>query len=231
MGKVVMSGVVPQLAFKHPETGLKLADITEGSFVKLNENGAQVEFYVAKHNYESGLNGAGRTLLVRKEVHSNRTWGINVNTYASSGLDSWFNGTYKALLDNDVQNAIGSTKFYYTPGNGSTGVATIARSVFALSMTELGSPESVVTAYNVEGSALPVASLLQIAYYNGTATDQWTRTPRTDATSVMFYVAPSGQANGNMNTPASTGYYARPCFTLPAKALFDEKTLLFKGVS
>lgn len=36
------------------------------STVKLKENGTLVEFYVAKHDYESGLNGSGRTLIVRK---------------------------------------------------------------------------------------------------------------------------------------------------------------------
>ena len=58
------------------------------STVKLKENGVLVEFYVAKHNYESGLNGSGRTLLVRKDCYDQRQWhGSNVNAYATSAID------------------------------------------------------------------------------------------------------------------------------------------------
>lgn len=45
-----------------------------GSIVKLKENGIPVTFYVACHNYESGLNGVGRTLVVRKEGCAARKW-------------------------------------------------------------------------------------------------------------------------------------------------------------
>ena len=74
------------------------------STVKLKENGVLVEFYVAKHNYESGLNGSGRTLLVRKDCYDQRQWhGSNVNAYATSAIDTWLNGTYKNLLDADIR--------------------------------------------------------------------------------------------------------------------------------
>lgn len=47
-----------------------LAELPEGSIIKLNEDDAPVEFYIAEHNYESDLNGAGRTLLVRKDCYA-----------------------------------------------------------------------------------------------------------------------------------------------------------------
>ena len=46
-----------------PSTGKQLSDYAEGDIVKINENGTPVEFYVAKHNYQTRLNGTGRTLL------------------------------------------------------------------------------------------------------------------------------------------------------------------------
>lgn len=52
-------------------TGTPLSDIPEGTLVKINESGSPVEFYVAKHDYETGLNGAGRTLLVRRYCYDN----------------------------------------------------------------------------------------------------------------------------------------------------------------
>lgn len=46
-----------------------LGSKAEGSIIKLKENGVLVEFYIAKQNYESGLNGAGRVLVVRKDCY------------------------------------------------------------------------------------------------------------------------------------------------------------------
>lgn len=209
-----------------PISGILLSDIAEGSIVKLNENGSPVEFYVACHNYESSLNGEGRTLLVRKDCYDNRAWNSsNVNAYASSAIDSWLNGDYKALLDADVQTAVGTTKFYYTPGNGSTSVTTLTRAIFLLSFTELG---KTISYDNTEGSALPIASTLQIAYRNGSAVVQWTRSPYTNDTNYAYYLSTVGKVNyGGCTNP----YGSRPAFTLPSNAVFDETTMLLKGVA
>ena len=182
-----------------------------GSIVKLKENGTLVDFYVAKHDYENGLNGSGRTLLVRKDVYSAYNWHTsNVNAYASSAIDSWLNSTYKALLDADIQEAIGTTKFYYTPGNGNTTVGTLSRAIFLLSMTELGQSHSYA---NVEGSALSIAGTLKIAYLNGSATTQWTRSPYTSNTRNAWYLGSSGSID-YYNCTITFG--ARPAFTLPS---------------
>lgn len=227
MGKVIMSGIVPQLVA--PVTGVALADIAEGSIVKLNENGAPVEFYVAKHNYESGLNGTGRTLLVRKDCHSKpEMWG-STQLYANNTLDTYLNGTYKAVLDADIHEAIATTKFYYTPGNGNNALSTLERAVWQLSAAEYGYTDG---NYNVEGATLPISNTLRVAYYNGTAVPQWTRTPLKGETGNAPYVAII-MANGAFNSSGYSGRanYCRPAFTLPSTALFDEETLLFKGVS
>ena len=81
----------------------QLGQVAVGTLVKLNENGSPVEFYVAKHDYESGLNGAGRTLLVRKDVYEQLRWNnSSINTYASSEVDNLLNSTYKSVLDGEV---------------------------------------------------------------------------------------------------------------------------------
>lgn len=183
-----------------------------GDIVKLNENGNPVEFYVAKQDYENELNGSGRTLLVRKDVYSNQVWDAgNVNAYAESDIDSWFNTTYKALLDESVQEAIGTTKFYYTPGNGNDTVGTLERGIFALSATELGRSYAGV---KVEGSALPIASTLQVAYRNESATTQWTRSPYTSSTNDAIFLTSNGHIGSS--TRCASAYGSRPCFTLPA---------------
>ena len=192
-------------------SGMPLSDYEEGAIIKLNEGGSPVEFYVSKHDYEPDLNGAGRTLVVRKDVYDNRAWDSgNVNAYSGSELDTWFNGTYKNLLDPAIQTAIGTTKFYYTPGNGNWTVGTLERAVFALSATELGKSESW---FNVEGSALPIASTLQVAYRNGSATTQWTRSPHTNYTVSAIYLYSNGFVNYYYCTFTNG---SRPTFTLPS---------------
>lgn len=204
-----------------PETETLLSDIEEGQIVKIAENGTPVEFYVAKHDYESSLNGTGRTLVVRKDTYDDRVWDSgNVNAYASSDLDSWFNSTYKNLLDADIRSLIGTTKIRYTPGNGNNTVGTLERAVFALSLTELG--ESHIYA-NTEGSALPIASTLKIAYQNGSPTYQWTRSPNTNITGYAWWLNSNG---GIGNYRCNNSYGSRPAFTLPSTTkVSDDMTI------
>ena len=188
-----------------------LGNKSVGSIVKLKENGVLVDFYVAKHDYENGLNGSGRTLVVRKDCYDTRQWHTsNVNAYATSAIDTWLNSTYKNLLDADIRGVIGTTKIKYTPGNGNTTVGTLERAIFLLSVTELGRSTSYA---NTEGTALSIASSLQIAYLNGSAVVQWTRSPRTGSTYYAYYL----DTNGNVYSNYCNGTHgSRPAFTLPS---------------
>lgn len=188
-----------------------LGNKSVGSIVKLKENGVLVDFYVAKHDYENGLNGSGRTLVVRKDCYDTRQWHTsNVNAYATSAIDTWLNSTYKNLLDADIRGVIGTTKIKYTPGNGNTTVGTLERAIFLLSVTELGRSASYA---NTEGTALSIASSLQIAYLNGSAVVQWTRSPYTVSTNYAYYLYASGNVNGSY---CNSTFGSRPAFTLPS---------------
>lgn len=188
-----------------------LGNKSVGSIVKLKENGVLVDFYVAKHDYENGLNGSGRTLVVRKDCYDTRQWHTsNVNAYATSAIDTWLNSTYKNLLDADIRGVIGTTKIKYTPGNGNTAVGTLERAIFLLSVTELGRSASYA---NTEGTALSIASSLQIAYLNGSAVVQWTRSPYSNRTNYAYYLGTDGNVNRN-NCYDTSG--SRPAFTLPS---------------
>lgn len=188
-----------------------LGNKSVGSIVKLKENGVLVDFYVAKHDYENGLNGSGRTLVVRKDCYDTRQWHTsNVNAYATSAIDTWLNSTYKNLLDADIRGVIGTTKIKYTPGNGNTTVGTLERAIFLLSVTELGRSASYA---NTEGTALSIASSLQIAYLNGSAVVQWTRSPYTDNTGYAYYLYTSGDVGDHR---CNNTHGSRPAFTLPS---------------
>lgn len=191
-----------------------LGNFSEGDIIQLNEGGVPVDFYVACHNYEQSLNGAGRTLVVRKDVYDMRAWhSSDVNAWASCTMRSWLNSTYKGLLDADIQKAMGTTTYRYTPGNSNTSVSTRSDAVFVLSGAELGKSTSYL---NMEGSALPIALTLQIAYKNGSAIAQWTRSPDTSGWAGAWRLNIGGNTSAQACTITNG---SRPIFTLPADFL------------
>ncbi|WP_317380456.1 DUF6273 domain-containing protein [uncultured Intestinimonas sp.] len=149
--------------------------------------------------------------MVRKDCYDKRQWhSSNVNAYSSSSIDAWLNNDYKNMLYYSIRMVIGTTKFYYTPGNGNTTMGTLDRAVFLLSAYELGKSESW---FNKEGTTLPNATNYQIAKLNGSAVIQWTRSPRTDDASRAFCLNTSGGV-GSLNCAGTLG--SRPAFTLPS---------------
>lgn len=122
-----------------------LFNIPEGKTVLMDEGSNVVEFIVAKHDYESELNGAGRTLLVRKRYPALMNWDSSWSAYAQSDINTWLNGEYLNTFSSAQKEAIGSTTFYYTPGFtamdfsvGSSKVSTMSKAVFLPSAHEFG---------------------------------------------------------------------------------------------
>lgn len=139
--------------------GLPLSTFREGAAIHMRENSSATYYIVSKHNYESELNGEGRTLLVRKAEYAQTNWGTSTNVYNGSNVDKLLLGTFKDSLDSNIVKVLNDypTTIRYTPGNGENGVTTISKSVFLLSSTEYG-PNSNV--HNVEGTMIPIAAQL-----------------------------------------------------------------------
>lgn len=122
-----------------------LSNIPEGKTVLMDEGNNVVEFIVAKHGYESELNGVGRTLLIRKRYPTLMNWDSSWSAYAQSDINTWLNGEYLNTFSSAQKEAIGSTTFYYTPGFtamdfsiGSSKVSTMSKAVFLPSAHEFG---------------------------------------------------------------------------------------------
>ena len=168
------------------------------------------------HSYEPTLNGEGRDeLVVRKDIHSNGQWNaVEDDEYATSDIDTWLNGTYKGYFSEYVQSLMETTKFYYVPGGYHTPVSTLERSVFLASCREIAPLDWVPQ----DGTQLPIAETLKIAYFNGAATEQWTRTPANNSTSLLS-INPTGVVNSMALSDWSYG--RRPVFCLPANTLIS----------
>lgn len=186
----------------------QLGTLPEGSIIYLNENGSSVPFYVAKQGYEPSYN-TDRVLVVRKDMVQTGPWNDSgVNKYEGSTIDAWMTKTYFSMLSGTIQNAIGFTNIPYTPMGDVTTVQRINKSVFALSITELGISES---GTNIEGNSLPIASTL---YPLPSGTDrQYTRSPNPTNSTFAWSLNNLGVAGSNT---CSISYGYRPAFTLPA---------------
>ena len=233
MGRVFYAG--GKVGMEVPVGGIALADLAEGSVVYLNESENPVEFYVACHNYESGLNGAGRTLVVRKNVYSKQVWNsaYSIYRYADSTVDTWLNEYYLGLFSEEVQNIIGTTTFYCvsssTNSYASSTTDSLSRPCFLLSTVELCGGSNKFK----EGSAISTNALLRDTQYNGSFVNLWTRT--------IYSTDTSGSPSAAMCVTNINGGYGstyvtsplgvQPAFTLPSTALFDPNTLILKGVS
>lgn len=189
-----------------------MSDMSDGSIVKVLEGGQYIDYIIAARNYESGLNGAGGTLFVRKEMLGVPAWNNTaVNAYSGSTIDTYINDNFKNALSSYVQSKIRRTKFYYTPGNGNKSLSTLSRDVFLLSAKELAYNDSYNgqmwgKGCNGEGTLLPTA--LKI-FESSQSTNQqlyiaWTRTPVYDA---RYFGIPSGH-----NTDSAVG-----CFYIPSR--------------
>lgn len=188
-----------------------MSDMSDGSIVKVLEGGQYIDYIIAARNYESGLNEAGGTLFVRKEMLGVPAWNNTaVNAYSGSTIDTYINDNFKNALSSYVQSKIRRTKFYYTPGNGNKSLSTLSRDVFLLSAKELAYNDSYNgqmwgKGCNGEGTLLPTA--LKI-FESCQSTNQqlyiaWTRTPVYDA---RYFGISSGH-----DTDSAVG-----CFFIPS---------------
>ena len=207
-----------------PKAGTPLSQLSEGTLINILENGAPVEFYVAKQNYEEALNGSGRTLLLRHECYNQQSWDRqNRNTFSTSSILSWLNSSYLSLFTSSVRSMIGSTSFKCSPGGDNIpdlGTITLTFPVFILSSAELGK------GYISDGDRLPIIGMPGIgaekAQLNGVYVDQWTRTPRKSVVAgvnvEVNYLNTSGQRD---HSRCDYVKGIRPCLTLPSTVFVD----------
>lgn len=215
-------GVASEGAFVSatPQVGTPLSELAEGTLITINENGAPIQFYIAKQNYEKALNGAGRVLVVREREYptlipfDDYIYGA---LYPDSSLNSYVNSNYLSRFTAFTKSLIGTTQYYYNNTvNLPNGIGN--NSVFILSLTEYGYTSKLV---NPCGTTLPISSILQ----STTRYETWTRSIHRDGEEFVSTVTPDGQDTDNPTSPANR---FRPCFTLLSTALVDSNLALIE---
>lgn len=243
MGRVTVAGGNPGM--KVPVTGILAQDIAVGSTVKLMESGTAVEYMVVNQGIPSNSNlydaSCDGTWLLRKDIHSNRQWAYsNDNVYTRSAINTWLNGDFFDTLGSAEQAAVKQVKIPYCTGGGDTtinsGANGLSVKVFLLGCYEVGWTTSDYSLFNVDGAKLEyfipstgsVADNKRTAKLNGREQQWMTRTPVGDGNGAEFVVTSSGSYDTGLS---KTSDGVRPALVLPSNALFDETTMLLKGVA
>lgn len=229
-----------------PSAGILASDLAVGSTVKLMENGVAAEYLVVNQGIPSNSNlydaSCDGTWLLRKDCYENRKWhSSNVNDYANSTIHSYLNGAFLELFDSTTQNTIKQVKIPYHNGNGSSGsvasgTSGLSAKVFLLGGYEVGFTQLVYTDFPIDGAKLDyfisggdsTANEKRIAYFNGTATEWFLRSPLLRNTQQAWAVGTTGSYTNAFCTRSDS---IRPALVLPSNAMFDAKTLIFKGVA
>lgn len=219
---------------------MQIKDLAVGDgFVYLNEGNSKVKFYVLAHNYESGLNGNGRTLFCRESPANSGpwssvgefgrrvdiAWGTTDSGYTCTIYD-WLTTTYFNKFAADVKGWMGKTKYL------------AHRKTFSTSIFTLSASESVYSlSSRPEGTLLSSEARKRLEnIFTAFETYIWTRTRSNnvsyhhDSSDNDYYydgVALSGVNSsyyGRFNTTyghaQSWGYL--PCFTLPETLYIDK---------
>lgn len=224
---------------------MQIKDLAIGDgYVYLMEGSTKVEFYALCHNYESGLNGKGRTLFCRESPTTSGTHTTSAEEnyrVDSNNEDTWYKNTYVNKFSDQVRRLIGTTKYagqyahYFTgtvghPSGTKLVSDTYESSFFPISVAEVGE-----SGYS-DGSALSSAAIsrissIQTRYGSGI----WTRSP---SKTITYNYAADPQnynyansiyvdsASGSSVTTAEGTYGSRygylPCFTLPETLYIDK---------
>lgn len=219
---------------------MQIKDLAIGDgFVYLMEGSTKVKFYVLAHNYESGLNGKGRTLFCRESPATsgpwssvgeygrrvNIAWGITRDGYTCSIYD-WLTTTYFYKFAADVKGWMGKTKYL------------AHRTTFGTSIFTLSESESVYSlSSRPEGTLLSDEARKRLEnIFTDFGTNIWTRTQSNntsyhhDSSDNDYYydgVALSGVSRNDWGRFSTTyghtqswGYL--PCFTLPETLYIDK---------
>lgn len=232
MGKVIMSGIVPQL--KKPITGIVASDLAVGSTVKLLENGVAVDYLIIHHGKPSSLydDSCDGLWLLRKDVYGNTQWGTGYN-YPGSAIHSYMNQTFFPVLDADTQAAVKEVVLPHAAYNGTvfSGANGVTTKAFALSLFELNkTTDNSGNKYTQDGA--PLALFAESTSQMAANEWWWTRTlGKSTGGGSACLVKGSNSLWLYQTSGSSYSYGARPALILPSTAVFDEDTLLFKGVA
>jgi hypothetical protein len=233
MAVLMTSGGVKPSEYK------RASDYSVGESVFLNVNGSPKEFIVVNQGlpdatmYDESCDG---TWLLMKDCYESRVWhSTESNDYANSEIHAYLNGTFLNLFNK--QSVIKQVKIPYVNGIGGSPIASgengLFTKIFLLACYEIGWTQSVNGNFPIDGAKLDyfttgnttAAKSKRIAYYNGTASAWWMRSPYMSNQNCPWTTGSDGSGSNSYSIYAK---YVRPALILPFNARFDPETNIIK---
>lgn len=212
-----------------------ISTLAVGSSVYLNVGGVRTEFLVVHQGrpssmYDASCNG---TWLLMKDIYENRQWhNSDVNKYETSDINTYLNGPFFNLFDNNIQGIIKQVKIPYRKNGGSggtdqSGANGLPAKIFLLSGYEAGFTSKNIDHSPVDGTKLSYfesgtdwsARAKRIAKLNGSADGWWLRSPPTNSDRNVECVDTDGYPASFL---ASDSLGIRPALVLPSNILVDD---------
>ena len=196
-------------------TALKNKNI--GSIIKIKINGTVTDFILTNLGApNSSYKNANGAWLTQKNIYNNQVFNSSSDqAYANSSIKTWLENTYLNYIESELQPYILTPTLPIAAGKSISATTTKSK-VFLLSITETGA----ITKNN-DGSKLSYFSdnSSRIAYYNGSASYWWTRSPYSYYSNTMYYVNSIGDWN-YINARDSCG--VRPTFIVDSLLQVDD---------
>ena len=215
-------------------TGTQISTLEVGTLVKLNENGAPVEYKIVNQGLPSSMYDAScdGCWVLRKDIAENRKWDSSNNDYKNSDIQAYLNGSWTSRYSAGMLSQIKQVKIPYVNGTGSggsvaSGANGLSCKIFLLSGYEVGWTTSDHSYFPRDGAKLSyfssgtgsAANNKRIAKYNGSATKWLLRSPATNYPNYVWGVLSDG---GCRDWDYSIAYGVRPALVLPSTALVDD---------
>ena len=226
-----------------PKAGTPLGELAVGTLIKIQENGAPVEYLIVNQGLPSSMYDAScdGCWVLRKDIAENRAWDSSNNDYKSSDIQAYLNGSWLSRYSAGVLSQIKQVKIPYVNGTGSggsvaSGANGLSCKIFLLSGYELGWTTSDNSYFPRDGAKLSYfssgtsssANNKRIAKYNGSATSWLLRSPRISDTDFVWGVHLRGSYD---HRPCDDPCGVRPALVLPSTALVDQDLNLIEEVS
>ena len=221
--------------FAVPPGGTPISQLSMGTIIYINENGAPTEYMIVHHGlpdsmYDTSCNG---TWLLRKtlldemkfdEYHSNQ------KPFGTSDIFDWLNNDFISSFTADIQNTIRTVKIPYLIAhdegyNVQTGTNGLECKIFFPSINEYGYDSSIFNLYQDEGKKLDYFELgdsdtarrKRTAYYNGSAEAYWTRSKYGQSSGIVITFSGTDDGTILIDTPM----YVRPAFIVSSDSIID----------
>ena len=118
-------GVASSGAFVNatPKAGTPISEQAVGTIIKINENGAPVEYLIVHQGlpaamYDESCNGCW---VLRKTVAPSRVWDSTNNDYKNSDIQAYLNGSWTSRYEPWVMEKVRQVKIPYQDGVGNAG--------------------------------------------------------------------------------------------------------------